>query len=1321
MKKRVLSVLLSMMLLFTSADFTAFATDQTDVVESTLEEDSGNKETSSITTTGTENSNEESFSTEIGTEEAKTIAETKETETVIETETMTEMEETETVIRTETITETEETETEIKVEDEKNLEASEGDFTYTVSGDNATITGYTGNGSVVVIPSTLDDATVTEIGNSAFSGCTTIKSITLPDTIKSIGNSAFYGCSSLKNLVLPETLTFIGCGVIAGTAIESITIPKNVKTCGSRYSLNNGGYGHDGALADCETLQEVVFEDGITVIPSYILASHSYTSYVSKVIIPDSVTSIGDYAFFKNVNLNLTSLPKRVETIGHGAFGGCTKIENMLLPDSITSIGTSAFFNCTGLKSVSMEYNSTVEHTAEIQWSAFSNCTSLENVSLSQNVVTLGDLVFSNCSALKKLDLPKNLTAMGYQVISDTSIESITIPKNMKTSGYNHSYQQSDYEGALAGCKTLNEVIFEEGMTEVPSYILASGYNANYVKKVIIPDSVTSIGDYAFYKNENLNLINIPKRVETIGRGAFKECAKIESISLPDSVTSIGAFAFSGCTSLKNIRLSENVVTLGSYAFEYCSALTKLELPKNMTAMGHCVISDTSIERITIPKNMKTSSYDCALVGEYYGALADCKTLKEVTFEEGMTEIPSYILASGNFTSYVNKIVIPVSVTSIGDYAFYDCNNLADIYYAGDEKQWKKIKIGSYNDVLKNATIHYNSTGPKEGFCFSATTPTTCIKVGETLGFDVQYYEKDVFDTSIEDVIYVVSDNNVMDVAPGNWDNTKGKHYTVKAKSAGYSTITFTNPNNGKAGVLEFYVVEKETGYALDNVPKFTVEKSKTTNFFNYSGLVVDELQYIPCKDSNGNIEYYYVTMDVYNTFDLYAVVTSYDCNGNLKGFYIVDKMKTQPSNLTGNVKDAYYNIGDLFHLMGNKQYYSGKSISKKTEVEINVPVGGYIEISNSAMSETVVLTNMVGLIVDSMASSGEFVTGAYDFSESETEIIKAVLLEVFSDKNLAKMITKSIKKSAIDELKHGNWNYSNYGECLNAFMDRLTNLGIDLVDIIADKVASVTGLSSITESVVMRCIPTGDLINFLYDTLGVLDSLNMWDSYIQSVNFPRGIYIYAPSADNTLISNGVKVTPTGESKSNTVIHAYLVLDTSEISGSKYQTYNINMYRDGQKIQPNAPVAVQIPIPVGYSKTNIKVYRLNDDGTITDMEATVIDGYISFTTEHFSYYALVSGDKGGVFLSDWKFGDKSTITLSTQGEQLKGSIVVYAASYNKDGKMLDIVSGDDFINNGSELQVIFNHQLTKDWELFILDSATYAPLCPSITFPSAKR
>lgn len=71
-----------------------------------------------------------------------------------------------------------------------------------------------------------------------------------------------------------------------------------------------------------------------------------------------------------------------------------------------------------------------------------------------------------------------------------------------------------------------------------------------------------------------------------------------------------------------------------------------------------------------------------------------------------------------------------------------------------------------------------------------------------------------------------------MDVAPGNWDNTKGKHYTVKAKSAGYSTITFTNPNNGKAGVLEFYVVEKETGYALDNVPKFTVEKGKTTNFF---------------------------------------------------------------------------------------------------------------------------------------------------------------------------------------------------------------------------------------------------------------------------------------------------------------------------------------------------------------------------------------------------------------------------------------------------------------------------------------------------------
>ena len=165
----------------------------------------------------------------------------------------------------------------------------------------------------------------------------------------------------------------------------------------------------------------------------------------------------------------------------------------------------------------------------------------------------------------------------------------------------------------------------------------------------------------------------------TIGDYAFYGCTSLADINIPKQVSSIGGSAFSNCTALSNITFNENdtvefSLAIGNYAFNGCVSLTYLSLPDSVTSLGRYMIRGTGITSITIPKNVSSSGYDSS-----NGALAGAKELTSVTFADGMTKIPGYILASSSQTSYVEKVVIPESVTEIGSYAFFKCTNLKDI------------------------------------------------------------------------------------------------------------------------------------------------------------------------------------------------------------------------------------------------------------------------------------------------------------------------------------------------------------------------------------------------------------------------------------------------------------------------------------------------------------------------------------------------------------------------------------------------------------------------------------------------------------------
>ena len=203
-----------------------------------------------------------------------------------------------------------------------------------------------------------------------------------------------------------------------------------------------------------------------------------------------------------------------------------------------------------------------------------------------------------------------------------------------------------------------------------------------------------------------MKAVNLPGSIQEVGYEAFSNCGSLESVKFADNKTNgyqavIGDYAFENCVNLSDITFSVNVTSIGDYAFSGDSEITEITLPSRLTSIGYYAFSGTYISRITIPKTVTSCDYNNG--GPFTGA----SQLKEVIFEEGMTKIPDYILASRSNTSYVTKVVIPESVTSIGNNAFYKCDNIM-IY--GYKNSYAEIYADEHNIPFVCVAISKNAT-----------------------------------------------------------------------------------------------------------------------------------------------------------------------------------------------------------------------------------------------------------------------------------------------------------------------------------------------------------------------------------------------------------------------------------------------------------------------------------------------------------------------------------------------------------------------------------------------------------------------------------
>ena len=353
----------------------------------------------------------------------------------------------------------------------------------------------------------------------------------------------------------------------------------------------------DSAFSMCNFLTSIIVPNSVTSIGE---GAFSGCILLFKIIIPNSVTSIGDLAFMDSNALSHIVISNSVTSIGDGTFYGCSSLTNIVIPDSVTSIGDIAFSGCRSLSNIVIP-----DSVTSIGDYVFEGCTSLSNIVIPDNVTSIGSNAFKNCSSLSNIVIPDSVTSIGNGVFSGClSLKYISIPVNVICLNGNPF---SEWNGKL-DCLSPNfvhecDILFNKDKSEIisfrnqkiESYIIFSNVKrigdsafsgCRSLSNIVIPDGVTSIGHYAFSSCTSLSNIVIPDSVTSIGDYAFEGCASLSDIVVPDSVTSIGSDSFRGCRSLSNIVIPDNVTSIGSNAFRDCSSLSNIVISDSVTNIG---------------------------------------------------------------------------------------------------------------------------------------------------------------------------------------------------------------------------------------------------------------------------------------------------------------------------------------------------------------------------------------------------------------------------------------------------------------------------------------------------------------------------------------------------------------------------------------------------------------------------------------------------------------------------------------------------------------------------------------------------------------
>lgn len=592
--------------------------------------------------------------------------------------------------------------------------------------------------------------TVTKIGYNSFSNCELLENITFSENLDTIENRAFENCISLTKVVFPEFFTqtqgavFLNC-----TSLSEAFIPQSLANANRGYIDTEGGM-----FAGCSSLNNIVLDDGIKIIPDFIYNS---CTGITDVILPETVKEIEDSSFEECTNLKTVKLPTGITDIYGSLFSKCASLCEIEIPEGVKSIWYYAFTDCSSLEKVKLP-----QSLEKIYGEAFYHCSSLKEIEIPNSVTYIGHSAFKECTSLEKVKMPVGLENIdGYLFNNCISLKEFTVPKAVKNIG---SY-------AFENCSSLETLNFEEGS------LLDTIDNSAFrkciaLKSLTLPTGLRTIHEESFFNCSSLTEVFIPYTVKTIESYAFENCSSLIDVIIEDySITELKVRTFAGCSALKTIKLPKGLVCIEEEAFLNNTALFDVIIPESVM----------QIEATSFSYPLKTTIY--SMSDTYVHEFANEYNFK---FEDNSVLCEGMCLKDGE-----EFVEVVCGETFVPEFEFYpeDCNEVISLTTDNGIVVIDGHEIKTYEPGLAIIT----ATSTSGAFCeftlyvkgverieITSMPNKTVYNLGEKINLDgivveafyddgtsfvIEDYEVSGFDSTYEGVCPVY----VSYVAPNGW------------------------------------------------------------------------------------------------------------------------------------------------------------------------------------------------------------------------------------------------------------------------------------------------------------------------------------------------------------------------------------------------------------------------------------------------------------------------------------------------------------------------------------------------------------------------